>query len=177
MVETYSLDIDPAQIVAWLLAEERLRAFDLLVSASRSYEIGELRGGESNSLSNEDREELTEVLEVGELEVRPRHEPHRWTLRIRVEDDIGPRLPEDEPVPEEEEEIDLQAFADEFVIPDRGVAEVTVEAESDRDKASFDQVFSAILHDRHGRRSAAPAASAKRARAGRGKRPGARQRR
>jgi hypothetical protein len=46
-------------------------------------------------------------------------------LRIRVEDDIGPRVPEDEPTPGTEEEIDLGAFYEEFIAAGRGVAEIT----------------------------------------------------
>jgi hypothetical protein len=36
IVETYPVDIAPEQIVRWLMAEGRLHAFDLLVSATRS---------------------------------------------------------------------------------------------------------------------------------------------
>jgi hypothetical protein len=149
-METYPVDIEPEQIVAWLADEERLQAHDLLVSASRSYQAGELGGGKSRWLSEEDREELSEVVEIGLLEVTPRDRPHRWALRVRVADDIGPRLPEDEPLPEGEEDIDLQAFAEEFIKPGRGLAEVTVEVADDSAKASFDRLFSIILHDRHG---------------------------
>jgi hypothetical protein len=149
-METYPVDIEPEQIVAWLFDEERLQAHDLLVSATRCYQAGELGGGKSPWLSEEDREELSEVLEIGLLEVTPRDRPHRWALRVRVEDDIGPRLPEDEPLPEGEEDIDPQTFAEEFIKPGRGLAEVTVEVADDGAKASFDRLLSIILHDRHG---------------------------
>ncbi len=78
----------------------------------------------------------------------PRQKPHIWTLRIRVEDDIGPRLPEDEPVPETEEELDLPTFYEEFIKADRGLAEVSVEAESPAAKAQAKRVLDAILTDR-----------------------------
>jgi hypothetical protein len=149
-METYPVDIEPEQIAAWLSDEERLQAHDLLVSATRSYQAGELSGGKSRWLSEEDREELSEVLEIGLLEVTPRDRPHRWTLRVRVEDDIGPRLPEDEPLPEGEEDIDLQTFAEEFIRGGRGVADVTVDVVDDSAKAGFDRLFSIFLHDRHG---------------------------
>ena len=32
-METYTIDLAPDQIIRWLLHEDRLRAFDLLVSA------------------------------------------------------------------------------------------------------------------------------------------------
>lgn len=73
----------------WLTVEGRLHAFDLLVSATRSFGTGELTGGASRRLGDEEREEVSEISEVGVLEVMPRQKPHIWTLRIRVEDDIG----------------------------------------------------------------------------------------
>jgi hypothetical protein len=148
-METYPVDIEPEQIVAWLSDEERLHASDLLVSATRSYRAGELSGGKSRWLSEEDREELSEVLEIGLLEATPRDRPHRWALRIRVEDDIGPRLP-DEPLPESEEDIDLQTFSEEFIRSGRGLADITVEVADESAEASFDRLFNIILHDRHG---------------------------
>ena len=37
-MEPVIVDVDAKQIVRWLLEEERIKAFDLLVSATRSYE-------------------------------------------------------------------------------------------------------------------------------------------
>jgi hypothetical protein len=71
-------------------------------------------------------------------------------LRIRVEDDIGPRVPEDEPVSEEEEEIDLGAFYEEFIKGNRGTAEATAEVDSAADKASIDRLLGAMIRDIHG---------------------------
>jgi len=75
-VETYPIDIAPDQIVRWLMVEGRLHAFDLLVSATRSFEPGELTGGASRRLGEEEREEVSEISEVGLLEVMPRQKPH-----------------------------------------------------------------------------------------------------
>lgn len=148
-METYPVDIAPEQVVRWLMVEGRLHAFDLLVSATRSFQPGELTGEASRRLGDEEREEVSEISEVGLLEVMPRQKPHIWTLRVRVEDDIGPRLPEDEPVPETEEELDLPTFYEEFIKADRGLAEVSVEVESPAAKASFNRVLEAMLTDRH----------------------------
>jgi hypothetical protein len=154
MVETYPVDIAQEQVVRWLMVEGRLHAFDLLVSATRSFEPRELAGEER--LGDEEREEVSEIAEVGLLEVMPRQKPHIWTLRVRVEDDIGPRLPEDEPVPETEEELDLPTFYEEFIKADRGVAEVSVEVDSPAAKASFNRVLEAILTDQHQRGKGKP---------------------
>lgn len=156
-METYPIDIAPDQVVRWLMVEGRLHAFDLLVSATRSFGTGELTGGASRRLGDEEREEVSEISEVGVLEVMPRQKPHIWTLRIRVEDDIGPRLPEDEPVPETEEELDLPTFYEQFIKADRGVAEISLDAESPAAKAHATRVLNAILTDQHQRGKGKPA--------------------
>ena len=161
-METYPVDLAPEQIVRWLLDEDRLHALDLLVSATRSYHVEELRSEEGASLNDTEGEELSEVCEVGILEVRLRQKPSRWTLRIRVEDDIGPRLPEDEPIPEAEEEIDLPTFYEEFIKADRGIARVSAEVENPAAKANLNKVLKAMLtnrHERDRRQEAAPRTS------------------
>jgi hypothetical protein len=149
-MESIAVDLAPEQIVRWLLDEDRRDALDLLLHAMRSYRTGEMSNEERAGLDDGEEEGLSETCEVGVLEVRPRHEPHRWVLRIRVEDDIGPRVPEDEPVPEEEEEIDLGAFYEEFIKGNRGTAEATAEVDSAADKASIDRLLGAMIRDIHG---------------------------
>jgi hypothetical protein len=150
-VEPYQVDVEAKQIVRWLMDEERRRAFDLLVSATRSYEREALEAAEEGKLGEAESEDVSEISEVGLLEVMPRKEPSRWTLRVRVADDIGPRTPEDEPVPAEDEEIDLPTFYEEFIAPDRGLAEVSAEVEGPAAKASLTRLLDAILEDRHKR--------------------------
>lgn len=157
MTESRAVDIAAEQVVVWLMEEGRLDRHNLVARASRSYATGPVTGGKARWLSEEDREDVSEIVEVGLLEVAPRKMPHRWRLLVRVADDIGPRLPEDEPVPEGEEEIDLQTFYDEFVRPDRGMADVWVEAEGSSAMAEFGRVFGALLRDEHSRRGTAPA--------------------
>lgn len=150
-MEPIIVDIEPRQIVHWLLDEERIKAFDLLVTATRSYEREELAPGEERQLGEAEAEELSEINEVGLLEVMPRKEPSRWTLRLRVTDDIGPRMPEDEPVPTEDEEIDLATFNEEFVVADRGFTEVSAEAQDRAASAELTRLVEAIVENRHRR--------------------------
>ena len=50
MVETYPVDIAPEQVVRWLMDEDHVHAFNLLIIATRSYQLGELSGGRSTRL-------------------------------------------------------------------------------------------------------------------------------
>jgi len=148
-MESFAVDLAPNQVVHWLLDEDSLHAFDLLVSATRSYQVNVLSPEDRAALNEDEKEDLSEVSEIGILEVRPRDNLHRWTLRVRVADDIGPRVPEDEPVPEGEEDIDLPTFYEEFIRDNRGIAEVSAEVEGPAAKGSLNRILTAMLTDRH----------------------------
>lgn len=70
------------------------------------------------------------MTKVGLLEVSDPHAQMGWVLRIRIEDSLSDRLPEDEPIPEGEEDIDLAAFNTEFIVHGSGTAFVNVDAQS-----------------------------------------------
>lgn len=144
-MRTYPIDLEPEQVVQWLLGEGHVEDNRLSVRATRFFETGALDGGQSRRLGDEEREEIGEVVEVGLLEVRPRLHSDRWALRLRVADDIGPRTPEDEAVPAEEEEIDLAAFREEFLRGDRGLPELTGEARDEAAEADLDRLLQTIV--------------------------------
>ncbi len=60
---------------------------------------------------------------------------------VIVEDEVGPRIPEEGAAEEGKEEIDLNTFYDEFIRPGRGSANVIAEA----DDASAERRLAALL--------------------------------
>ncbi len=96
----------------------------------------------------EDAEDVSDGLAVGLLGTPPAA-GDAWSLRIRVEDRLGPRLPEDEDAPEEEEEIDLATFEAEFILPERETAEVLLDAEDARARARFSRFLKQMLTGEH----------------------------
>lgn len=148
-MEPYSLDIDAEQIVRWLLDEQRAGRLQLAVLATRSYVVEPLTEREAQSFGEEEADELSDMLVVGVLEVRPPAVDDGWLLRLRVEDRIGPRSPEDDDVSLEEEEIDLETFEAEFIRPERGTVDIVLEAEDAQGKARFTRLFKNMLRDKH----------------------------
>lgn len=146
-METYPMDLDAQQIVRWLIEEQRRGTLGLNAVATRSYAV-ELANSQLERLG-EDAEDLSDVLAIGLLELRSPAAQDGWVLRIRVEDRLGPRLPEDGDAPEGEEEIDLETFEAEFTKPERGTAEVSLDAEDAHAKAKFSRIFNRILKDKH----------------------------
>ena len=148
-METYPVDLAAQQIVRWLMDEERRHAFDLLVRATRSFRHRHLDQNNNSRLGDVEQEDLGENIEIGIMEIAPRHKPSLWTLRIRVADEIGPNLPIDASVPSDEEEVDLPTFYEEFIEKDRGLPEVSAEVESPEAKGSLTRLLAAIREDRH----------------------------
>lgn len=140
-MQPYPIDLEPSQFVLWLLDPGNVERFGLDLRATRTYQPRALSG--SVDLDASDRRDLRDIAEIGLLEVVPSKRPGLWVIRLRVEDDAGARLPEDEPVPEGEEEIDLQTFHDEFFANERGVSELGAEVESAAAREDLEAVLSA----------------------------------
>lgn len=147
-MKTQILDIDAQQIVRWLLDEERRGTKRFTVVATRSYLVEPLTEAERQGLGEEEAEDLSDVLAIGVLEVRQQADAG-WVLRLRVEDRIGPRSPvEEEEFAEEEEQIELEAFEAEFIRPERGIADVSLEVRDAQAEGRFTRLFKAMLRDK-----------------------------
>jgi hypothetical protein len=140
----YPTDLDPRRLTEWLLDEDHLRKFDLNVRTTRSFEAREMGSADTEGLDDSDIEDARDISEIGILEVAPRRTANKWVLRVRVEDNVGPRVPEDESVSEEEEELDLDGFHADFIRDDRGLTEVTAEVENSASGADLDRLLQEV---------------------------------
>jgi hypothetical protein len=148
-VPSYAIDIAAEQVVRWLLDEQRSGRLPVEVRTSRRYVSEPLERPESVGLGDEDQADLGDVVAVGILELSPPPGKNGWMLSIRMEDPLGPRTPDDEPVPEGEEEIDLETFQADFIAPGRATEDVTLDAGTKRARAHFEALFADLLLDRH----------------------------
>ena len=92
-MEPFPVDIDPKQIVRWLIAEHRITPSSLKIAARRTTEVREIPARAELHLGDEEREDLSEVATVATLEITPAHPSDGWLMTISVEDEIGPRGP------------------------------------------------------------------------------------
>jgi hypothetical protein len=143
----YPMDIPADQVVRWLKEEMKNGKKAWQIRASREYVHDPKADLETFGLSPE--ADVASIITVGTLQAELPDAHGAWRLRIRVEDAIGPHTPDEEPVPEGPEEIDLDAFNAEFVVSDRGTAFVTLEAETEAGKRQFDRLYGALIRNRH----------------------------
>ena len=146
----YGLDVDAGQIVHWLKDEQAAgRRRKLELRATREYAAEPVTDLDEAGIGDE--QDVATLTTTGTLEVRPSGVEHVWALRVRVDDVVGSHLPEDESVPEDAEEIDLDTFYEDFIVPDSGTVYVSVMAETPQAKHAFDRLLSEMITDRHHR--------------------------
>lgn len=134
---SYNVEVPPELIVRWLMDALAVGPLKNGIRATREYVVKDDFNLDSAGLSGSD--DIDVVVAVGTLEVEAAPPAGGWTLKICVEDALGDRLPEDEPVPEEPEDIDLEAFWVEFIDPDRGVALAELDAGSPAARNRFER--------------------------------------
>jgi hypothetical protein len=153
----YPLDIDPGQVVRWIMAEHQATPSRFTITARRAAEVREIPIRRELHLGDEERGDLTEVDTIATLEIAPAHASEGWHLIVEVEDEAGPRLPEKSELVETEEQIDVRTFYEEFIRPERGVANVFAEVEDDVAEARLTQLLAGIERNQHGPEKAGPA--------------------
>ena len=148
--ENFPVDIDPAQVVRWLMTERAATRAALTTSARYVTEVRKIPMRSEFHLGDEEREDLSELATVATLEIAPMHERGSWLLTVTVEDEIGPRLLSNGFGPGTEQQIDLGTFYNKFIRPGRGIASVDAYADSPSSRAKLNALLSAMERNQHG---------------------------
>lgn len=152
-MESYPVDIDPDQVVRWLMAE-RGTGSGFRVLARRSTEARDIPLRSEFGLGDGEREDLSEVATIVTLEIAPPHASDGWLLTVVVEDEAGPRMQDDEEEVDPDQEMDLDAFYNEFTRLGRGSANVIVEVAGPEARARVTRLLNKIERNSHSRRGA-----------------------
>lgn len=150
-MEAYPIDIEPEQLVRWLKVEQENPKLRLRIAATQATELRPMPAREGDLLGDIERDDLSEVAAVATLEVKPPPGDHQWLITVTIEDEIGPRLPEDGDVLEGEEEIDLETFDREFIQSERGAASIAAEVDGPDGKGALNRLMNAVQSDLHRR--------------------------
>jgi hypothetical protein len=149
-MEVFPVDIDPAQILRWIIAEQRAAPSTFRITASRATEAREIPIQKELRLGDEEREDLTEIATVATLEIVPFHSENGWRLTIVAVDEVGPRASATTTTFEDEMEIDLDTFYEDFILSGRGILNVTVEVDSAPAMARVTSLLGKIETNAHG---------------------------
>jgi len=148
-METFPVDLDPAQVVRWIIAEQHAAPSTFRITANRATETRDIPMRKELRLGDEEREDLTEVATVATLEIAPFHSEGGWKLTMVAEDEVGPRALATRAAIGGEEEIDLDAFYRDYIASGRGSVNVTAEVDSSTAKALVTRLLHSIETNRH----------------------------
>jgi len=157
-MERFPVDIDAAQVIRWIMAEQAAKPATFKTTATRTTDVREIPQRREFHLGDEEREDLSEVATIATLEIAPAHPSEgAWLLTVTVEDEIGPRVVGEETAVSAERQIDLGTFYNMFIRPDRGTASVVAEVDSPAARKSVTRLLDAIERNQHagGQRSSA----------------------
>ena len=146
---TYPLDLDPGQIVRWLVDEHKGSPSAFKISARRAVDVREVPDRAELHLGDEEREDLSEVETIATLEISPARASDGWLIKVVVDDEVGPRLPDRDASIEGEQQIDLGTFYRQFIKPGRGVATATAEMLDAEAERRLTHLLDSISTNRH----------------------------
>ena len=149
LVATYPIDIEPEQIVKWLMAEQEATPSLFRFDARRMSEARDVPPLPKYHLGDEEREDLAEVDTIAILEVRPARPSNGWTLTITVEDEAGPRATTADGDDSSEQLMDLGSFYHQLIQSGRGIATASVEFQDAAGLGHLKELLDAILVNRH----------------------------
>lgn len=147
-MRSYTLEIDPEQLVFWTRAELAQRPSRLKTWASCGREVRKFEKRPEFLIGDAQEEDLNEVATVASLEIRPENAKEGWSISVLVEDEPGMSI-WDEDVEDGEEEIDLETFYNTFLQPGRGTVYVTALVKDAAAQARATRFLGDVLNDRH----------------------------
>jgi hypothetical protein len=149
-MESYpvDIDIDPEQVVRWLMVERQKTGTGLDIAAWRLNRVRPFEPGAEDRFGDEEREDLSDEVTVAQLMITPTHAGVGWSLVVSVEVERQ-AIVAGEDSADEREPVDLDTFYLDFIRPGRGTARVTAEANSTEAEAHLDQLLHAIETNAH----------------------------
>ncbi|MDP2333564.1 MAG: hypothetical protein Q8M19_23060 [Reyranella sp.] len=150
-MESYpvDIDIDPEQIVRWLMVERQRGASRLDIGAWRLNQGRPIEPRMEDGFGDEEREDLNDEVTVAQLVITPSHTGEGWRIVVSVEVELEPIVRGEDSAEEEREPIDLDTFYLDFIRSGRGTASVAAEAESTEAEAHLDRLVHTIETNIH----------------------------
>jgi len=147
----YEIDIAGDQIVHWLKDELKAVTPRVRYRVTRDFAADEDPDlePEFEAAGIDPDDDASSLMTVGLLEITPADPAGGWQLNVRVEDVVGSHVPEDDSVAGFPEEIDLDDFQAQFANSDSNTQTVSLRADTEDAKKSFDRLFADLVRDRH----------------------------
>jgi hypothetical protein len=143
------IDIDPEQVVRWLISERQRGGSGLDIGAWRLNRGRPIEPRLEDRFGDEEREDLRGEATVAQLVIAPSHAGEGWRITISAEVELEPIVPGEDSTEDEREPIDLDSFYLDFVRSGRATISVAAEAESTEAEGHLDRFLNAIETNAH----------------------------
>ena len=143
----YDLDLTPDQVSGWLKDEIATGSARVNWRASIEYLAGD--DVEVQTADPEDHAGIHAVSKVGVIEISPRDTSEGWVLRVHMSDSIGDHVPEDVSIWDEPQEIDLEDYYKQLIVPESAIGNVSMSLASERSEPLSDRLIADIVSNRH----------------------------
>lgn len=155
-MQSYPLDVDPEQLIRWVMAEREANPSRFRLAANRAIETRDIPLRKELRLGDEAREDVSDVATLATLEFAPAQN-EGWSVTVVIEDNIGPQPVEDaSEETAEEDDLDLETFFEEFIRPGRGTATIVANAQTPAAKERLSFLIADVIRDRHDSNSGGP---------------------
>lgn len=155
-MESFPVDIDPEQLVRWLMVERRRGGSGLEIRAWRVNESHPVDSRLEDRLGDEEREDINDETTVARLEISPAHAAEKWRIVISVETEIQPIDPDQDSPDDDEEPIDLETFYLDFLRSPSTTTTIAAQAESAEAERHLRRFLGAVEADAHVPEGASP---------------------
>lgn len=126
-MEEYALDVLPGEVIPWARSAARSETPELSVHASKEYQLELDFDREDYGIGAGD--DLSLVTVTGRLTMTPAGAADGWVLELRARDSVG-LLPAEEGGQRDDPDMTVDAFVQQFLVPEKGDVEVVLHAES-----------------------------------------------
>jgi hypothetical protein len=135
----YEVDVLPGEVLQWIREDSRRKPQRLWVRASKEFRLED-----ESVAARTGEDELDLVAATGLLEISPQGGRGGWTLQLRAEGTAELRPFEEDNGEEDRDDITVDSFESEFLVPEHGEVEITLLA----DDAAARQRFQSWLRRR-----------------------------
>ena len=127
-MDEYAVDVLPGEVIPWARSAVRDRTPAFAVRAFKEYQVE--RDYDAAEYGIGEGEDLSLVTVTGSLTLSPTGEGQDWVLELRARDSVGLVSAGDERGLADEPEMTVEAFVQQFILPEKGEVEVILHAES-----------------------------------------------
>lgn len=153
-MQDYPIDIEPEQVVRWIIAEHQVAPSKFKVVARRHVETRELPARKELRLGDEERADVSETAIVVTLQIAPAHPKDGWLMTVSSSRTKSVRSAPMKMKRPRKNKTSMSTPSTKNSCAGRGSANVSAEADGPGGKARLTRLINDIERDRHGSGSA-----------------------